>query len=69
MATKKEILKQLKQDLKDGTSYSVDFLLKETVEETISNKGIKVRKVFAPLLRAVYLSQSKYKLVRDNSPK
>ena len=69
MATKKEILKQLKQDLKDGTSYSVDFLLKETVEETISDKGIKVRKVFAPLLRAVYLSQSKYKLVKDNSPK
>lgn len=64
-----EILKKLKEDLKNGTSHSVDFLLSPSIEESLSKRGIKIRKIFAPLLRAVYLTQTKYKLIKENNPK
>jgi len=57
------MLKKLFLDLKNGTSYSVDFLLKESVEETLSRKGIFIRKIFSPLLRLVYSTQTEYKIV------
>ena len=66
---KKDVLIQLKRDLKNGTSKSVSYLLNEEVEKTLSEKGITIRKVFAPLLRAVYLTQTKYKLIKEPSPK
>lgn len=58
-----ERLKVLLKDIKEGTSYSVDFLLDESVEKTLSKKGIKIRKIFAPLLRVIYKTQSDYKLI------
>lgn len=63
-----EFLKKLKNDLINGTSHSVDFLLSPEVEESLSKNGIKIRKVFAPLLRAVYLTQTKYELIKENKP-
>lgn len=50
-------------DLINGTSHSVSFLLDNSVSKTISKKGIFCRKVFAALMRAVYLTQTDYKLV------
>ena len=49
-------------DIKNGTSHSVDYLLKLGVNETLSRNGIKIRKVFAPFLRMIYLTQTKYSL-------
>lgn len=69
MSKKIKILKKLKEDIKNGTSHSVDFLLSPEIEQSLSKNGIKIRKIFAPILRAVYLTQTKYKLIKDNSPK
>lgn len=63
------MLKTLLNDLKNGTSHCVDFLKKDSVEETISITGIKVRKIFAPLLRTVYRTQTEYKIVIDHREK
>ena len=62
----KEVLLQLKRDLINKTSYSVSYLVKDNIEETLSEKGIKIRKVFAPLFRAIYLTQSQYKLIKES---
>lgn len=51
------------KDLINRTSHSVSFLLDNSVSKTISKKGILFRKVFAGLMRAVYLTQTDYKLV------
>lgn len=59
-------LKKLAIDLKNGTSYSVDYLLSPEVNETLSEKGIKIRKVFSPLLRLIYGFKTDYKLVIDS---
>lgn len=67
--SKVEVLKKLKNDILNGTSHCVDFLLSEDVEKTISIKGIKIRKIFSPFLRMVYLTQTKYKLKKDNNCK
>ena len=66
MGSKLELLKKIKKDILNGTSYSVDFLLSPEIEQSLSAKGIKIRKIFAPLLRTVYLTQTKYKLVKSN---
>ena len=60
-----ELLRTLKNDLLNGTSHSVQYLVDEDVEKTLSERGIKIRKMFSPLLRVAYLSQSKYKLIKD----
>ena len=51
------------KDFMNGTSHSVKFLLENDVSSTISKNGIKVRKLFAGLLRMIYLTQTDYKLV------
>ena len=65
----KEKLLQLKDDIKNGTSHSVDYLLSGDIEKTLSKNGIKLRKVFAPLLRMIYLTQTEYKLKKEKEPK
>ena len=67
MKSKIELLMDLKNDIKNGTSYSVDYLLSSEIEETLSKKGIKVRKLFSPLLRLIYKTQTDYKLVKERS--
>lgn len=67
--SKIEVLKKLKNDIINGTSHCVDYLLSEETEKTISIKGIKIRKVFSPFLRMVYLTQTKYKLKKDDDCK
>lgn len=63
--SKREFAKILAKDILKGTSKSVDFLLDPSVEKTLSAEGIKNRKFFAPALRAIYKTQSRYKLVKD----
>jgi len=65
MENKKELLIKLKRDIKNGTSHSVDYLLENEVESTLSKYGIKIRKIFSPLLRMIYKTQSEYKLVKE----
>ena len=67
---KGHLFHQLKEDLKNKTSHSVDYLLSCEVEKSLSKQGIKIRKAFSFLLRKVYKKQSKYKLsIEDNQPK
>ena len=56
-------IKYIVKDIVNRTSYSVSFLLDNSVSKTISKKGIFFRKIFAGLLRAIYLTQTDYKLV------
>lgn len=63
------ILKKLSSDIKNKTSYSVDYLLSQDVENTLSIKGIKIRKFFSPLLRMIYKTQTSYKLHKDETYK
>lgn len=56
-------------DAINGTSHSVSCLLDNSVPRTISKKGIFFRKVFAGLLRAIYLTQTDYKLIIDRREK
>ena len=62
-------LKEILNDLKNGTSHSVSYLMSNDVETALSKKGIKIRKIFSPLLRMIYLTQTDYKLVREPSEK
>lgn len=66
---KKGKLKILLNDIFNQTSHSVDYLLSNKVEDTLSRKGIKIRKLVAPLLRIPYKTQSKYKLKIDSRSK
>ncbi len=50
----------------NGTSHSVAFLCNDGVENTLSKRGIVTRKLFAPLLRMVYSTQTGYKIVIDS---
>lgn len=61
------ILKKLSGDIKNKTSYSVDYLLSQKVENTLSIRGIKIRKFFSPLLRMIYKTQTNYKLHKDEN--
>lgn len=62
-------MKTIINDLINGTSHSVKFLLKNDIETTISKRGIKVRKLFAWLMRIIYLTQSEYKLIINKREK
>lgn len=66
MSRKKTVLTNLILDIKHGSSHSVDFLLKENVQDCLSVTGIRVRKLFAPLLRLVYRTQTPYKIRIDH---
>lgn len=57
------------KDFINGTSHSVNFLLENNVDRTISKSGIKIRKLFAGLLRMLYLTQTEYKLIVDKREK
>ena len=56
-------LRNILADVKSGTSHSVDFLLQDDVESTVSKYGIALRKILAPVLRVLYRSKTKYKIV------
>lgn len=66
MKSKKKVLANFITDLKNGSSHSVDFLLNEDVRDCLSVTGIHVRKIFAPLLRLVYRTQTPYKIKIDH---
>lgn len=61
--------KNIINDVKNDTSHSLDYLLKYDVEETLSKKGIRIRKIFSPLMRFIYGFQSDYKFVLDKREK
>lgn len=61
----RELLSKICYDIKNGTSHSVDYLMGNDVEKTLSKKGIKIRKIFSPFLRMIYKTQTKYKLYRE----
>ena len=62
-------MKAIINDLLKGTSHSVNFLLENNVDRTISKGGIKIRKLFAGLLRMLYLTQTEYELIIDKREK
>ncbi|NLA32861.1 MAG: hypothetical protein GX864_02840 [Mollicutes bacterium] len=62
---KQNNLKRAITDIKNKTSKSVDFLLSDSVSETLSKKGIWLRKPLAPLMRKAYINQSEFKLIID----
>lgn len=64
---KKELLDKICYDIKNGTSHCVDFLTDNSVDKTLSKNGIKIRRVFSPLLRKIYLTKTPYKLIRENN--
>lgn len=57
---------ELMKDIVSRTSHSVEYLVDENIENTLSLNGIRIRKIIAPLLRLVYLTQTKYSLIIDN---
>ncbi|MBQ8823502.1 MAG: 1-acyl-sn-glycerol-3-phosphate acyltransferase [Lachnospiraceae bacterium] len=63
------VVRTVVKDFIKGTSHSVKFLLKNDVERTISKSGIKIRKLFAGLLRMLYLTQTEYRLIIDKREK
>ena len=65
MTKKKNVFANLISDIRNGSSHSVDFLLKEDAQDCLSVSGISVRKLFAPLLRLVYRTQTPYKIKID----
>ena len=58
-------LKAIMNDVKNGTANSLYYLLSNNIEDTISKKGIKIRKFFSPLLRMIYRFQSEYTFKKD----
>ena len=67
MKSKKDLLIDLKNDILNSTSHSVDYLLSDDISATLSDRGIRIRKVFSPILRMVYKTQTSYKLVKDSN--
>ena len=65
MKSKKKILIKLRNDIKNGTSHSVDYLLGNDVNTTLSKYGIKIIKIFAPLLRLIYKTQTEYRIIKE----
>ena len=59
---KRKIITTLLSDIKNGSSHCVDFLLNDKIEKSLSVSGIRVRKLFAPLLRLVYRTQTPYQI-------
>ena len=62
-------IEKLVSDIKNQSSHTLDFLLQNDVESTLSKSGIKIRKVFSPVLRKIYSTQTEYTLVKENVPK
>ncbi len=56
-------LMRIISDLAHGTSHSVSFVLDESPEKALSKYGILLRKPFAPLLRLIYRTQTKYRII------
>ena len=59
-------IKEFIDDIKNNRSHALSYLLSNEVEETLSERGIKIRKLFAPLLRFIYNFQSDYKFVLES---
>lgn len=53
-------------DLFRGTSHCVSYLQKLDIDHTLSGRGIRIRKIFSPLLRLVYATQTKYRIIIDS---
>lgn len=64
-----EKLKTLRDDIKNGTSHSLNYLLSDDVQKTLSKNGIRIRKIFSPFMRFIYGFQSEYKFVLDSREK
>lgn len=60
--TKRRFFSNLLSDLRNGSSHCVDFLLSENIQDCLSATGIRVRRLFAPLLRVIYRTQTQYKI-------
>lgn len=56
-------------DLLHGTSHSVSYLQELSIERTLSIHGIRIRKLFAPLLRLAYATQTDYRIIIDSREK
>jgi len=65
MLRDKTLLQKIMFDLKNRSSYSVDFLLNENVSDCLSAAGIRMRKPFAPMLRLLYRTQTTYRIKFD----
>lgn len=63
------MLKTILNDVISGTSHCVDFLDSENSNCPTTETGIALRKFFSPLLRKIYLTQTKYRLVIDKREK
>ena len=53
-------------DIAKGRSHCVSYLQKLDIEHTLSVRGIRTRKIFAPLLRLIYATQTKYRIIIDS---
>ena len=69
MGKKLDFLRNFKSDVLNGTSHSVDFLLDDSIQKTLSEKGIVRRKKIAVILRKIYKSQTEYELKIDSESK
>lgn len=56
-------------DINNSTSHSVAFLLNDDINSTLSESGIVIRRFFAPMLRLLYKTQTKYKIVVNSRSK
>lgn len=63
------MLRLLINDVLHSTSHCVSYIQELDIKRTISKQGIFVRKFFAPLLRFVYRSKTKYKIIVDSREK
>lgn len=59
--------KKLGTDIKNRTSYSIDYLLSHRVEDCLSVGGIALRKAISPILRTAYRHHIDYKVIVDQS--
>ena len=66
MEKKQNKLSNLVNDIKYNRGHSLNYLLSNNVQETLSKKGIYIRKIAAPLLRYIYGFQSDYKYILDS---
>ena len=66
MDKEKNVISKFISDIKNDKSHSLNYLLSNEVQETLSKRGIVIRKITAPLLRFIYGFQSDYKFVLDS---
>ena len=62
MEQHKGLFQKIISDIINGSSHSVDFLLRENPHDCLSVMGIHIRKCIAPFLRLVYRTQTPYKI-------